>query len=69
MIFKKNEYKGILLYNDSLVITSNCFLFDDKNLLIKDISPPFYFRKKANNDSILITKNSDSLYFKFISMD
>lgn len=65
-VYKVHEYKGVLLYNDSVALTNNCPLIGNKNFLIRSIRPPFYFKKEKGNDSILIIKDNDSLFFEFI---
>jgi hypothetical protein len=68
-VYKVHEYKGVLLYNDSLALTNNCPLIGNKDFLIRAIKPPFYFKKEKYSDSILIIKDSDSLFFEFIDMN
>ena len=68
-VYKVHEYQGVLLYNDSLALTNNCPLIGNKDFLIRAIKPPFYFKKEKGNDSILIIKDNDSLFFEFIDMN
>jgi len=66
MVHKAKSDKGFVIFNDSIVVSQNCYLFNDKKQQIKSISPPFYLEKKKKSDSILILKKNDSLYFKLI---
>lgn len=68
-VYKVHEYKGVLLYNDSVALTNNCPLIGNKDFLIKGIKPPFFFKKEKGSDSILIIKDNDSLFFEYIDMN
>ena len=69
IVYKVHEYKGVLLYNDSVALTNNCPLIGNKDFLIRAIKPPFYFKKGKYSDSILIIKDNDSLFFECIDMN
>ncbi|MEM5565208.1 hypothetical protein WNY78_08835 [Psychroserpens sp. AS72] len=68
------RHKGVILLNDSIVLTQNCPRIDIKNKdyviykQIEDINKPYKLIKKANNDTILIIKDSDSLLYKLLEM-
>jgi hypothetical protein len=37
--------------------------------ILYDLDGPYRIIKKANNDTIMIIKNQDTLYFKYISIE
>lgn len=65
-------YKGVIAYNDSIVVSSNCpQIYKDYNKTnyygtIKNLSVPFELIKKRGSDTLIIVKNYDSLYFKIM---
>jgi len=62
--------KGSIKLNDIIYLSQNTpHLKNDINnsiRMISDIKPPYRLFKTENNDTILVIKNRDSIYFKLI---
>ena len=69
---KVKSYKGVLLLNDSIVISKNCpkiqsdEQYNNVKSIIGDIKKPFQIIKEANNDTIKIVKDGYTMYFELI---
>lgn len=65
---KVSDYKGILLLNDSVVISKNCPKIKSSNLTVGHITKPFRIIKKANNDTIKIVKQGNVSYYLLLEL-
>ena len=69
------KVRGSLSLNDSVVIYGNYPViisninYIKKNHIFSDEMAPYELFKKVDNDTLLLVKNSDSLYFKLIDSD
>lgn len=73
---KIKYYKGVITIEDSISLSGNCpQIFDPKikNLnrdhKLADLTGPYRITKKTFNDSIRVIIESDTLYYRFISMN
>jgi len=60
------DYKGVLTLNDSIVISKNCPSLNNPALTTGNLTKPFQIIKKADNDTIKVIKNGNTLYFLLI---
>ncbi|GAA4964881.1 hypothetical protein [Algibacter aquimarinus] len=74
-ISKIKKYKNVLILNDSISIFKRTYRVYPKKhehfylnyyKYIESIDDPFHLSKKADNDTLIIIKNSDTLFYKLI---
>lgn len=71
-ITKINKYKGVMLLNDSFVISENCPKINsaesESKSTIGIIKEPFQIIKKSYNDTIQIVQDNKIFYYKLLDM-
>lgn len=71
-VIKIKRYRGVMLLNDSIAVFENSprINIDTSEFnyykRFKDLTKPFRLIKAKDNNSILVIKDSDSLYYKLI---
>lgn len=74
-INKTGKFKGALILNDTIAIFEKCHrIFPDGHKhyeinyfrYIEDVNKPYRLIKEENNDTLLVVKSNDTLYYQFV---